>query len=158
MTTDNVKEAAAELKKAATTLKNEAVEVAKDAAAVADDAADKVKDAAVEAVKGDDADFSIKRSLGLIVFLPIGAVIGWLVVAGTGGLGYEAKEAAAAAQSLVSKANVTDPVADEARRVASETAERVATRVSTEVATRVARDVASKVARDVALKAIENVQ
>lgn len=163
MTTEKLTEAAKELKEAAGKLKAQTAN-AKGALA---DAAHSVEDAAehvVDAVAHEDddkdvrPDFSFKSSLKTIVALPIGMALGWLVVSATGGLGFEAKEAKAAAASLVANTQTVDPVAEEARRVASETAQRVATRVSTDVATRVARDVASRVARETALKAIENVQ
>lgn len=159
MTTEKLTEATKELKEAAGKLKDQTVN-AKGALA---EAAHSVEDAAehvVEAVKEEDSatEFSFKSSLKTLIALPIGIALGWIVVTTTGGLGYEAKEAKAEAASLVAATQKVDPVAEEARRVASETAQRVATRVSTDVATRVARDVASRVARETALKAIENVQ
>ena len=159
MTTEKLTEATNELKEAASKLRHETV----NAKGPLLEAAHSVEDAAehvVDAVKEEElaAEFSYKRSLKLIVALPAGIALGWLVVASTGGLGFEAKEAKAAAASLVATTQKVNPVAEEARRVASETAQRVATRVSTDVATRVARDVASRVARETALKAIENVQ
>ena len=102
-------------------------------------------------------EFSIKRSLILAVFFPVGAALGWAGVIATGGFGGDAI-ASAPPKALVSKPDPAAAASAEARRVAKDTAEKVARRVATDVARKVSREVATKVARDTALQALQNAQ